>query len=225
MSDELATFDDALTARYVRNYPHPIDLVWEAVTNAEHLDIWLAPACGVVVDPRLGGRCEFWFGSPNPVIADHEADDRSTWAHAGTITEFVSPRVVHYQLADSALRFELTPIDGGTQLVFLHSFSPDFRAPHLTAGADVSYEAPGGPDSPWRPGFMAGFHVMLRQLGAYLDGSRTAEDARPYIEAVHAGHGVHELMHTLMTPAEVAEDERLAECYRTRIREELAPRR
>ena len=225
MSDELATFDDALTARYVRNYPHPIDIVWEAVTNAEHLDIWLAPACGVVVDPRLGGRCEFWFGGPNPVIADHEADDRSTWAHAGTITEFVSPRVVHYQLADSALRFELTPIDGGTQLVFLHSFSPDFRAPHLTAGADVSYEAPGGPDSPWRPGFMAGFHVMLRQLGAYLDGSRTAEDARPYIEAVHAGHGVHELMHTLMTPAEVAEDERLAECYRTRIREELAPRR
>ena len=71
---------------------------------------------------------------------------------------------------------------------------------------------------------MAGFHVMLRQLGAFLDGSRTAEDARPYIEAVRAGHGVEELMRTLMTPAEQAEDERLAECYRGRIREELAPR-
>ena len=161
---------------------------------------------------------------PNPAIADHEADDRSTWAHAGTITEFIPPRVVHYQLADSALRFELTPVDGGTQLVFLHSFSPDFRAPQLTADADDSYEAPGGPDSPWRPGFMAGFHVMLGQLGAFLDGSRTAEDARPYIEAVRAGRGVEALMRTLMTPAEHAEHERLAECYRARIREELAPR-
>ena len=173
--DDLATFDDALTPRYVREYPHPIDLVWEAVTNAEHLDIWLAPACGVVVEPRLGGRCEFWFGGPNPAIVDHEPEDRSTWAYAGTITEFVPPRVVHYQLGDSALRFELTPVEGGTQLVFLHAFSPDFHAPQLTAERTT----------PTRrrvarirraPGFMAGFHVMLTQLEAFLDGSRTAEE-------------------------------------------------
>ena len=31
-------------------------------------------------------------------------------------------------------------------------------------------------------------------------------------------------MSTLMTPAEQAEHERLADCYRARIREELAPR-
>ena len=224
MTDDLATFDDALTARYVREYPHPIDLVWEAVTDAEQLDIWFAPACGVVVEPRLGGRCEFWFGGPNPVIADHEAGDRSTWAFSGTITEFTPPRIVHYQLADSALRFELTPIDGGTQLVFLHSFSPDFRVPQVTAGADDSYEAPGGPDSPWRPGFMAGFHVMLRPTRRIPRRIADRRGCAPVHRSGARRAGVHELMRSLTTPAEKAKTSASNDCYRARIREELAPR-
>ena len=107
---ELARFDDRWTMRYSRFYPHPIEAVWAAVTEADQLEVWLSPACGVVVDARLGGRCAFAFGSPSP--------------HEGTITAFDPPHVVHYQLSGSSMRFELAPADGGTTLDFVHAFTP-----------------------------------------------------------------------------------------------------
>jgi uncharacterized protein YndB with AHSA1/START domain len=202
MTDELASFDDAWTLRYERVYPHPIARVWAAVTSAEQLDVWLAPACGVLVEPWLGGRCEFCFGGPNPDMAEHDPVDRSTWSHSGSITEFEPPNLVHYQLGASALRFELEEVDGATRLCFVHSFTP-------------------GPESPWRAGFMAGFHQMLRQLGTMLDGAWGREQAQPYIDAVQRGEGVHALMHERMTSEQRAIDEDLVDRYRIYARERL----
>jgi hypothetical protein len=39
MTNNLATFDDTLTMRHVREYAHPIERVWDAVTMTEHLDV------------------------------------------------------------------------------------------------------------------------------------------------------------------------------------------
>ena len=76
MTDDLATFDDALTMRHTRVFPHPIELVWEAVSQGEHLETWLLPVSRV--DSRLGGDFLFTWGSP-------EGTEGQT---PGTIDEF-----------------------------------------------------------------------------------------------------------------------------------------
>ena len=201
MTDELATFDDARTMRYTRVFPHPIDAVWDAVTDAEQLDVWLAPACGVVVERRVGGRCVFGFGSP---IKD---------GFEGTVTEYDPPNVVHYQLEGSSLRFELEPVDGGTKLEFIHAFKPGIVSPAF-AEADL----PAGPGTPWHPDFCAGFHEMIDQLGSLLDGEWTAADAKPFVDAVYHGGDVYALMES--RPAAVKQrHEDLIARYTTHIKE------
>ena len=201
MTDELATFDDARSMRYTRVYPHPIADVWDAVTDAEQLDVWLAPACGVVVERRVGGRCVFGFGSP---IKD---------GFEGTVTEYDPPNVVHYQLEGSSLRFELEPVAGGTKLAFIHAFEPGIVSPAFDPA-----ELPAGPGTPWHPDFCAGFHVMIDQLGELLDGTWTIADAKPFVDAVYHGGDVYGLME--QRPAAMKQrHENLIARYRVHIKE------
>ena len=94
----LGTWDSRYAMRHVRTYPHPIDLVWEAVTTAEHLNAWMLPKW--TVDLRIGGVCTATYGDtadPPAFKVDH------------VIIELDPPRVVDY----GGLRFELEPVDGG----------------------------------------------------------------------------------------------------------------
>jgi uncharacterized protein YndB with AHSA1/START domain len=162
----LATFVDELTMEYVREYPHAVESVWEAVTTPEHLDVWMVPECRV--DLRLGGTCSFSWGGP-PEGAVH-----------GTVTELDPPRLVRYSIEGGYLRFALEPIDGGTRLVFTHAFGP---GEHVEA--DTSFpgsDQPAGPGTPWRPGFVAGFHGMLDLLDALLGGAYTAADKQAELD-------------------------------------------
>ena len=106
----LGSFDSRFAMRHVRTYPHPIELVWEAVTTAEHLNAWMLPQCEV--DPRIGGKCSFTWGDTNP----------DAWRDEMTIIEFDPPRVVDY----GGIRFELEPVDGGkaTRLTFIQTMPP-----------------------------------------------------------------------------------------------------
>ena len=50
---DLASFDSRYTMRFVRVFPQPIERVWEAVTRAEQLDVWLMPVTEIdLVEPR-----------------------------------------------------------------------------------------------------------------------------------------------------------------------------
>jgi len=111
----LATFDSPHAIRHVRTYPHPVDLVWEAVTTAEHLNAWMLPVC--TVERRLGGKATFTWGGTDPGDEAIETE----------IIEWDPPRVVDYR----GLRFELEPVDGGnsTRLTFIQSFPPDIENP------------------------------------------------------------------------------------------------
>jgi len=173
MTDELATFVDRYTMRHERTYPHPIERVWEAVTTAEHLDAWMLPVCQV--EARLGGSWSFTFADPDGVAME------------GVIVEFDPPRVVDY----GGMRFELETVTGGTRLVFVQSFPPEFRQDQSTVPVgDPGGDLPAGPDTPWRPGFVAGFHGMLDGLGRHLDGTL---EPQPYIDGVHPHHkGVYD---------------------------------
>jgi hypothetical protein len=53
----LGGFVDRNTFRFVRAYPHPPELVWAALTQAEQLSVWLWPCRSF--DARLGGAGVF----------------------------------------------------------------------------------------------------------------------------------------------------------------------
>jgi uncharacterized protein YndB with AHSA1/START domain len=159
----LAVFLDRSVMRHERHYPHPIERVWEAVTTSEHLDAWLLPVSRV--EPRLGGQCAFSWGGPAETAID------------GTVTVFDAPHVVQYTFGhpDSYIRFELSEEGLGTRLWFRQSFAPgeDADTPDdAYAGAD----RPAGADTPWRPGFVAGFHEMLDDLSCWLTNPWPPED-------------------------------------------------
>ena len=178
MIDErsLATFIDRYTMVYERTYSHDIELVWEAVSTSEHLDIWLLPVTHV--ERRLGGRCSFTWGGP------HKPEQ------LGEVTVFDPPRAIQYTFGDprSFLRFELTPVAGGTDLAFTHSFAPGTGTTPFEPSDEYGADLPAGPGSPWRPGFVAGYHAMLDQLDTYLRGEWTAADTAASLEAHHE-HG------------------------------------
>jgi uncharacterized protein YndB with AHSA1/START domain len=166
MSD-LGTFVDRYTMRFERFYPHPVERVWEALTSAEALDAWMMPINHV--DARAGGPFSFSFGGPDdaqPEI-DPESTDFRTSFH-GKIGDFRENEVVDYLFDNgSGMRFVLEAVQGGTKLAFIHSFTPAdaFEAFPDDPGGDL----PGGPDTPWRPGFQAGFHICLDNLATWLE--------------------------------------------------------
>lgn len=162
----LGTFIDRHTFRYERDYPHPRERIFEALTKSEHWDAWFVPKSRV--DARLGGRFHFTFG--------REFDD--PWSWAGTIAEFDPPSVVDYAFdKGGGMRFELQTIEAGTRLYLTHIMPQGFiwaDGKEDQPGGDE----PGGANAPWRPGGMAGFLIALLDLDAYIaDGGKT-EDQR-----------------------------------------------
>jgi uncharacterized protein YndB with AHSA1/START domain len=161
---DLAVFVDRHTMRYDRRYPHPIELVWEAVSTSEHLDVWLLPVTRV--ERRVGGRCSFTWGGA-------EEDGMQV----GTVTDFDPPRLITYTFEVPAgfMRFELEPDSDGTLLHFTLWWPVPPGAtmePEEWPGGDL----PAGGDTAWRPGSIAGFHELLDDLGRYLQGEFTAAD-------------------------------------------------
>jgi uncharacterized protein YndB with AHSA1/START domain len=159
-----AVFVDRHTMRYDRRYPHPIELVWDAVSMGEHLDVWLLPITRV--ERRVGGRCSFTWGG------DDEAQ-----AQIGTVTECEPPRLITYTFEPpvSFMRFALEPDGDGTLLHFtLHWPVP--AGSHLEPMDFPGGDLPAGTDTAWRPGQLAGFHLMLDDLTGYLAGTFTAAD-------------------------------------------------
>ena len=176
----LATFVDRLTMVYERRYPHEIGLVWEAVSTAEHLDVWMLPESRV--ERRLGGACAFGWGSA--------ADEPG--ASKGTITVFDPPHTIEYTFEDgwSHMRFDLEPAHDGTLLHFTLRFAPppeDAPEQEPWTGGDL----PAGPGTPWRPGFVAGYHEFLDDLGKYLAGEWNAADRAAHL----SGDPIHERRH------------------------------
>ena len=111
---------------------------------------------------------------PHPYIGADDPADHTTWAHAGTVTEFDPPSLVYGEL--HAVRTHRCRRWDEARV----------RA-RLLAGTrrrGRGRRHPAGRGSPWRTGFVAGFHLMLDQIGALLDGTLTLADAQPYIDLV-----------------------------------------
>jgi uncharacterized protein YndB with AHSA1/START domain len=149
---DFASFDNRYTMRHVRILPHSIDRVWESVTQAEQLNLWLMPV--TEIEPRLGGRCHFSWG------------ERSDPVNDGEVLIFDPPNRVRYGTGEGAIEFQLETCAEGTRFTFLQLFPIDVRM-------DPMDELPGGglpagDDTPWRPGFVAGFHIAFDHLVRFL---------------------------------------------------------
>lgn len=196
VDQSLARFVDRHTIVYDRTYPHAIELVWEAVSTGEHLDVWMLPESRV--ERRLGGACAFgWGGS---------ADD--PMASKGTVTTFDPPTAIQYTFDDeSFMRFDLAPAGDGTALSFTLYFLPpaDNKVEEYHGG-----DLPAGLDTAWRPGFLAGYHDMLDQLGPFLGGTWTQDDQARAIE-------------TAMRGEFDADHEALTDAYRAYVASECPP--
>jgi uncharacterized protein YndB with AHSA1/START domain len=203
-NEDLAEFSDRQTLRYVRFYPVPVERVWQAVTTSEYLNVWLYPVSRV--EPRLGGRCSFTWGAP---------DDPAV---AGKVTRFEPPRCVRYGTPAGYLQFDLRTVAGGTRFTFTQHFDPDFRHPDGAFPPDDKGAAlPAGPGTPWRPGFVAGFHLDFRHFATFLAQNWPLERVRAESErrvALANSRGQDALQHD--TPG--GDWEKLVDVYTHHIR-------
>lgn len=131
------------TLRFRRLLRHPIGDVWEAITDPAEVETWFMAR--VSREDAPGGRLEF----------EHLGGVRAT----GRVREWHPPRVYEYEWnvatapnlpegEASIVRWELTPVEGGTLLELTHR-----RLTRATART-----------------FVRGLGDLLDRLSAHLDG-------------------------------------------------------
>lgn len=113
---------DRWSVRLVRRYPHPVETVWRAVSEPEHLAAWFPSA--VDLDPHVGGEVRFGPAS---------ADDPGL---TGEVLAWEPPHLLAFTWGTDAIRFELAATDDGTELVLLHAFDDRAGAASFAAGWD-----------------------------------------------------------------------------------------
>jgi len=120
-ADQFLTVDGRPSVRVEREYPHPIEKVWQAVTTPEHLAQWFPSP--VEVDLRPGGEIRFSaFEGPGA---------------SGTVEVVEAPRRLTFTWGTDRLTFELVPRGGVTTFALVHSFDDRFGAPSFATGWDV----------------------------------------------------------------------------------------
>jgi uncharacterized protein YndB with AHSA1/START domain len=128
-ADELLTIDGRPTVRLQRRLAHPVDKVWRALTESEHLSAWFP--CPARIDARPGGRMVFDMGG-----ADVPAE-----ASGGEVLQVDPPRLLEFTWADDRLRFELSPHRDGTVLALTHVFDDRPGAASFATGWDICLSA------------------------------------------------------------------------------------
>ncbi|HEX9339844.1 MAG TPA: SRPBCC domain-containing protein [Thermoplasmata archaeon] len=148
------------TIAFERRLRHPVDVVWEALTESEHLARWYMTKA--IIEARAGGRIEYWSGPAQVHVT-------------GRILTWDPPRVFEHEwnatlradLPDerSVVRWELEPDGEGTILRLTHR--------RLTRRTAI--------------GFAPGVHAFLDRLEDQLDGVPLA-DWPARVEEVRAGY-------------------------------------
>lgn len=151
---ELGEFVDSLTLEFRRTYPCSRQVLWSALID--DASAWFAVR-PVTIEAFTGGTGTF---------GPKDAPVRSA-----IVAECIANEVLAFHHPDvpegGALRFELNERDHGTELVFTQRFRPGGT---FQAGTREGTDFPAGTELPWRPGFVAGFHLMFDNLAHVLGG-------------------------------------------------------
>ncbi len=158
--EALARFIDRFTIEYVREYPHPVQRVWRAISDPAELSVWFWTA-------------EFSLNVGAPYACGDDASD-----FKGVITAVEPPSLLRFggpmpHGPSAYFEFRLAPTPAGTRLTFVQHSEPGFwRKPEWPIDPPELEEGPG---LPWRPGTLSGWHSALDGLGDLLDDVRREE--------------------------------------------------
>jgi uncharacterized protein YndB with AHSA1/START domain len=173
---ELARFIDRFTIEYIRVYAHPIARVWRAITDPAEFGVWFISG---TIETRVGGAYRFESGE-----------------FSGTVLSWEPPRFIrfsHGSHPDAYFQYELEAVGDATRMRFVQHFSPD-SAPFTPVPDDLGGDLPGGPETPWMPGFVGGWHEFFDALSDWLDsrlpGSSLAPSEFGALAAAWAEQGV-----------------------------------
>ncbi len=109
---------DTVTLRYERTLDTTIDDAWLAITDAERLAQWFMPT---TMEPRVGGAVR-----SNDATQGHTEGHVTVWEPPTTLAytwQWHGPDGNESE-APTEVRWELSPIEGGTRLVFSHTRLP-----------------------------------------------------------------------------------------------------
>ena len=123
MEGTYVTLDGKPAVRFERSLAHPVEVVWEAVTDPAKLAQWFPTS--VEVDLREGGAMSFAF-------PDDGMDDMT-----GEVTELDPPRLFAFLWGEDLLRLELEPEGSGCRLRLSHHLANADEAARTAAGWHV----------------------------------------------------------------------------------------
>ena len=146
-SATLLSHGDRPAVRLARHLPDPPAVVWQAITEREQLRSWFP--CDVAV---AGGRWE--VGAPITFTFPPEVMDLTL---TGEVLAVDEPHALAFSWGEEVLRFELSAVDGGTDLVLIDEL-PAGIAARNAAGWEVCLDRLAGLEpaaDAWRPRFEA----------------------------------------------------------------------
>jgi len=159
--DDLGTLeqdDGRWTLTFVRRTPHPVEKVWRAITEPEHLAVWFP----TTIDGERSAGSPLSFSFPSPDAPPMQ----------GEVLAFDPFERFEFRWGDEVVRIELTPIDdGGCELRLVNRFDEVGKAARDAAGWHACIdrltcdlddaEWPWGPDGRWK----ALFELYVERLG------------------------------------------------------------
>ena len=134
-------------------------VVWEALTTSEGLSAWMGPDDGPVLvaeaEPVVGGRFRVRFRTTD----DSEHESRGEYVEVDPPNRLVMTWEWQGDEDEGVSRVEITlrPVDGGTELTFIHS---------------------GLADEATRDGHLEGWNGALDKLERHLAGGTPTPDRR-----------------------------------------------
>jgi len=118
---ELAQFVDGETVQFTRDYPHPVDQVWAALTEPDRMRTWWVTF--TTLELRAGGS--------------YVIDAPGGNAFKGRLTEFEPPRLINFS---GVTRFELADAPGGCRLTVTVKRWANGWSPLQLAGFHCQFE-------------------------------------------------------------------------------------
>ena len=116
--------EDRPAVRFERTYPHPIERVWEAISDPAEMKHWF-PSPNVEHDARAGGSITL---SGDPYAPDAKTTRLLVWE---------PPHRFSFEWESDELHFTLSEVDGGCRLELVNLLSTRGAGARNSAGWEI----------------------------------------------------------------------------------------
>ena len=167
MNGVLEDLDGRWRLRFTRELPHPRELVWQAITEREHLRAWFPDE--ITGDWVPGGGLTF--------TSSHVGD------FDGEVLAVEPPSLLEFRWGTDVLRLEVAEREGGCTLTLLDTFDEQGKAARDAAGwhecLDLLEAHLDGRDAPFpagerwaavHPGYVSAFGPAASSIGPPVAG-------------------------------------------------------